>query len=187
MGWGGGWGGEGNDVHVATIPMSIINMQAIIINRASTHKALVRTVHNHHHHHHHHHNHIFSFMFCLNTPKQLSTDHSRLADTKNKKTFAKKKAVGCTIRRGQCFCASTHSTLVKTVLQKASKTNLFVSKVHTTPRLPRMLQILRTPGPWVIKVRFTLFYLCFLFCVRTRAFGLGVETAPFGFSRVSTV
>ena len=38
---GGGWGGA-NDVHFATIPMVIINMQAIIFIIALRHRTLVR-------------------------------------------------------------------------------------------------------------------------------------------------
>ena len=89
--WFGGWGGVGvgwgcNDIiHFATIPMSIINLQAIIHHhRASTHKTLVRTVLSHHqrvHHHHHHHR--------FNTPKQLSTNLRRLANAKNNKKLVK--------------------------------------------------------------------------------------------------
>ena len=60
VGWVTGWVG-GNNAHFAT-----------------------------NHHHHHHHNLLFSMMFRFNTPKQLSTDRSRLADARNKNKLVKR-------------------------------------------------------------------------------------------------
>ena len=81
----------------------------------------------------------FMFRFNFNTPKQLSTDLSRLADAKNNKLLCGKKA-SCTIRirmvrnlpLGPVFsCLDTQKLgKAKCALPKASKTNLLVKNVQ---------------------------------------------------------
>ena len=70
-------------------------------------------------------------MFRFNTPQQLSTDLSRLTDAKN---------MNKSVKRGPQN-PDNKGTL------KASKTNLFVKKVHATPRLQRFANL---SHPWTV-------------------------------------